>query len=273
MQQFHGQVVWITGASAGMGRALALEFARRGADVAVSARRVDRLTTLVDEIDALGRRGLAVPCDVTRDEDVVRAVEAVLAHFGRMDVAVANAGFGVIGRVEDLGDADLRRQFDTNVFGAMSTARHAMPALRRSKGRLALVGSVAGLLASPRTGAYTASKFALRGLGLTLAQELHGSGVSCTLLNPGFVATEIGQVDNAGAWDGSRKDTRPLQLMWSAEDAARVMVDAIHKRKREYTFTLHGKFGAWLGQHMPGLVHLIMRGQGKSRSRSKGGAQ
>jgi NAD(P)-dependent dehydrogenase (short-subunit alcohol dehydrogenase family) len=265
MQQFQGQVVWITGASAGMGRTLALEFARRGADVAVSARRLDRLTALVDEIDALGRRGLAVPCDVTKDEEVARAVEAVLAHFGRMDVAVANAGFGVVGRLEDLGDADLRRQFDTNVFGAMSTARHALPALRRSKGRLALVSSVAGLLASPRTGAYTASKFALRALGLTLAQELHGSGASCTLLNPGFVATEIGQVDNAGTWDGSRKDARPMRLMWSAEDAARVMVDAIHKRKREYTFTLHGKFGAWLGQHMPGLVHLIMRGQGRSR--------
>ena len=262
-QQFMGQVVWITGASAGMGRALALEFARRGADVAVSARRADRLAEIVDEIDAIGQRGLAVICDVTSDEDVARAVEAVLASFGRIDVAVANAGFGVIGRLEQLSDADLRRQFDTNVFGAMSTARHALPALRRTRGRLALVGSVAGLLASPRTGAYTASKFALRALGLTLAQELHGTGVSCTLLNPGFVATEIGQVDNAGGFDGSRRDARPQRLMWTAEAAARVMADAIHRRQREYTFTAHGKFGAWLGQHMPGLVHLLMRGSGR----------
>lgn len=273
MQQFHGQVVWITGASAGMGRTLALEFARRGADVAVSARRLDRLTTLVNEIEALGRRGLAVQCDVTDDEDVARAVEAVLAHFGRMDVAIANAGFGVIGRIEDLSDADLRRQFDTNVFGAMSVARHALPALRRSKGRLALVSSVAGIMASPRTGAYTASKFALRAFGLTLSQELHGSGVSCTLLNPGFVATEIGQVDNAGTWDGNRKDPRPLKLMWTSEAAAKVMADAIDKRKREYTFTMHGKLGAWLGQHLPGIVHLMMRGQERSRTRGKGGAQ
>ena len=259
-EQYRGKVVWITGASAGMGRALALEYAKRGADVAVSARRVDRLAEVVNEIDALGRRGLAVACDVTKDEEVARAVDAVLAKFGRLDVAIANAGFGVVGKVEQLSDGDLRRQFDTNVFGAMSTARHALPALRRTKGRLALVSSVAGLLASPKTGAYTASKFALRAFGLTLAQELYGAGVSCTLLNPGFVATEIGQVDNDGRWDGSRPDKRPLKLMWTAEAAARVMVNAVHRRKVEYTFTAHGKFGAWLGQHMPGLVHLMRRG-------------
>lgn len=259
-EQYRGKVVWITGASAGMGRALALEYAKRGADVAVSARRVDRLAEVVNEIDALGRRGLAVACDVTKDEEVARAVDAVLAKFGRLDVAIANAGFGVVGKLEQLSDADLRRQFDTNVFGAMSTARHALPALRRTQGRLALVSSVAGLLASPRSGAYTASKFALRAFGLTLAQELHGTGVSCTLLNPGFVATEIGQVDNDGRFDGSRSDKRPLKLMWTAEASARVMVNAVHRRKLEYTFTAHGKLGAWLGQHMPGLVHLMMRG-------------
>ena len=252
-----------------MGRALALEFARRGADVAVSARRTERLAEVVDEIDAIGRRGLAVACDVTRDEEVAAAVDAVMAHFGRLDVAVANAGFGVVGRLDQLDDADLRRQFDTNVFGAMSTARHALPALKRTRGRLALVGSVAGLLASPRTGAYTASKFALRGLGLTLAQELYGTGVSCTLLNPGFVATEIAQVDNAGAFDEGRPDPRPRRLMWTAQAAARVMVDAIEARRLEYTFTAHGKFGAWLGQHAPGLVHLLMRRSGRPRRRSE----
>ncbi len=252
-----------------MGRALALELARRGADVAVSARRTDRLAEVVDEIDAIGRRGFAVACDVTNDTEVAAAVDAVLAHFGRLDVVVANAGFGVVGRLEDLSDADLRRQFDTNVFGAMSTARHALPALRRSRGRLALVNSVAGLLASPRSGAYTASKFALRAFGLTLAQELHGTGVSCTLLNPGFVATEIGQVDNGGGFDASRVDTRPQRMMWTAEAAARVMADAIDARRREYTFTVHGKIGAWLGQHMPGLVHLIMRGGGRARRKAE----
>ena len=265
MQQFTGQVVWITGASAGMGRALAREYARRGADVAVSARRLDRLEEVVNEIDASGRRGLAVACDVTQDEDVARAVDEVLARFGRLDVAIANAGFGVVGRLEQLSDADLRRQFDTNVFGAMSTARHALPALRRTRGRLGLVSSVAALLASPKTGAYTASKFALRGLGLTLQQELHGSGVSCTLLHPGFVASEITQVDNEGRFDPSKRDPRPLQLLWTAEAAARVMAAAVGCRKREFVFTGHGKLGAWIGKHAPGLAYLLMRKAEKQR--------
>jgi NAD(P)-dependent dehydrogenase (short-subunit alcohol dehydrogenase family) len=261
--QFRDQVVWITGASAGIGRALALEFARRGADVAVSARRVDRLAGVVDEISALGRRGLAVACDVTSDAAVARAVDEVLAGFGRLDVAVANAGFSVGGRLEHLGDADLRRQFDTNVFGAASTARHALPALRQRRGRLVLVGSVAALLASPRAGAYSASKFALRALGLTLQQELHGSGTSCTLVHPGFVASEIAQVDNEGRFDAGREDRRPSRLMWTAEAAARAIATATHRRRREYVFTAHGKFGAWLGKHAPGLVYLLMRGGGK----------
>ena len=138
-----------------------------------------------------------------------------------------------------------------------------------SKGRLALISSVSGLLASPRAGAYTASKFALRGLGLTLAQELHGSGVSCTLINPGFVASEIAQVGNDGVHDPARRDDRPARLMWSAEAAARVMVTAIHRRRVEYTFTVHGKLGAWLGQHAPWLVHLVMRGAGRPRKRDR----
>lgn len=259
MTDFHGQVAWITGATAGLGRAMARELARRGADVAVSGRREDRLHEVVREVEREGRRGLAVACDVRREEDVAAAVRTVVETFGRLDVAVANAGFSVMGRVEELTLEDWRRQFETNFFGAIATVRHSLPELRKTKGRLGLVSSVSGLLASPKAGAYSASKFALRAVGLTLTQELHGSGVSCTLLNPGFVDTEIAQVDNLGHHDGSRPDKRPAKLMWTADDAARVMVRALSRRDREYTFTAHGKLGAFLGQHFPGLMSRLLR--------------
>lgn len=265
MTDFHGQVAWITGATAGLGRAMAREFARRGADVAVSGRREDRLAEVVAEVEREGRRALAIPCDVRREEDVAAAVQAVAAKLGRLDVAVANAGFGVMGRVEDLTLDDWRRQFDTNFFGALAVVRHSLPELRKTKGRLALVSSVSGLLPTPRAGAYTASKFALRAVGLTLTQELRGTGVSCTLLNPGFISTEIGQVDNLGRFEGSRRDPRPAKLMWTADDAARVMVRAIDRRAREYTFTAHGKLGAFLGQHFPGLVCWAMRDRPRAK--------
>ena len=265
-QRFADKIVWITGAGSGLGRALALECARQGADVAVSGRREDRLAETVAAVEAVGRRGLAVPCDVTDDAAVEAAVAAVIREFGRLHVAVANAGFGVMGRIENLPIEAWHRQFATNVYGAVSTARHALPALRMTGGRLALVASVSSMVAAPKTGPYCASKYALRGIGQTLSLELYGTGVSCTLLHPGFVASEIAQVDNEGHFDGSRPDPRPARLMWSSEAAAKVMVRAIAKRKREYVFTGHGKFAGFLGRHAPGLLHfLLRRSAGKGR--------
>jgi len=269
MGRFDDKVVWITGGGSGIGQALALEFARAGADVAVSGRRVDRLRETVAQVEAGGRRGLSVPCDVTDDEAVHAAVASMVRHFRRLDVAVANAGMGVMGRFEDLTDAEWRRQFEINFFGAINTARHALPELRKTRGRLALVGSVSAMMCAPLAAAYSASKFALRAAGLTLSQELLGTGVSCTTLHPGFVASEIAQVDNAGRFDSRRKDRRPRLLIWPTDRAARLMLRAIHRRRREYVFTAHGKLGACLGRHAPDLVHLLMtRGGGRAATRS-----
>lgn len=264
-----GKVAWITGAGSGIGRALAVELARRGAAVAVSGRRVSNLELVAKEIEAAGGRALPVACDVTEEDDVARAVAQVVSELGRLDVCVANAGFSVMGSIATLTAEDWRRQLDTNVVGAAITAKHALPHLEKTRGRVAFVASVSAFVPAPTLGAYNASKAALRAIGLTLAAELHGTGVSATLLHPGFVESEIAQVDNQGHFDAARKDKRPKNLMWSAEDAARVMTDAILARKRELVFTGHGKVGAFLGQHAPGLVHLAMtRGPGAKRART-----
>ncbi len=268
--QFAGLVAWITGGGSGIGRALALELASRGADVAVSGRRQDRLVAVADAVQALGRRGLPVPCDVTDEESVRRAADAVVHQLGRMDVAVANAGFGVAGAIESLTADEWRRQLDVNVVGVAMTAKHALPYLRETRGRLALVGSVAAYVPLAMNGAYVASKAAVRAIGGTLAIELAGSGVSVTTIHPGFVESEIALVDNEGNFSAERTDPRPQQLMWRAEDAARVMADAIARRKREHVFTAHGKLGAFFGQHMPGLMVFAQarttRGRRKKRA-------
>lgn len=261
-RRFENQVVWITGGGSGIGRALALAFADEGAAVAVSGRREDRLEHVVEEVESRGGKALAVRCDVTDEASVAEAVQKVVRTLGGLDVAVANAGFGVAGRIEKLSAADWRRQLDVNVIGVAMTARYALPHLRERKGRLALIGSIAAMLVTPGMGAYSASKHAVRAIGQALAVELHGTGVTCTTIHPGYIESEIAQVDNQGRFDPTREDKRPKNLMWPADKAARAMVDAIAKRKREYTFTGHGKVGAFAGRHMPGLVHFgLTRGK------------
>ena len=268
-RRFDGLVTWITGAGSGIGKALALEFVSRGSVVAVSGRRADYLEEVAREIESKGGKALAVPCDVTEEAEVERAVARIAGELGRLDVAFANAGFALAGSIRTLTAEDWRRQFDTNVVGAALTAKYAVPELEKTKGRIAMVASVAAFTPSPKMGAYSASKAALRSLGQTLDIELHGTGVSVTVIHPGFVESEIAQVDNQGRFDAARVDKRPKNLMWPAERAARVCADAIHARKHEFVFTGHGKLGAFLGQHTPGVLRFAMtRGGAKKRAES-----
>lgn len=261
-KRFENQVVWITGGGSGIGRALAEAFADEGAIVAVSGRREERLQEVVQALQAKGQRGLAVRCDVADEASVAEAAQKVARTLGGIDVAVANAGFAVAGRIEKLSAADWRRQLDVNVIGAAMTARYAIPHLRERKGRMALIGSIVSMISTPGMGAYSASKYAVRAIGQALSAELHGSGVSCTTVHPGYIESEIAQVDNQGRFDPGRKDRRPKNLMWPADRAARAIVGAIARRKREYTFTGHGKAAAFAGRHMPGLIHFgVTRGK------------
>ncbi len=130
MGEFGGKVAWITGGGSGIGRAVALEFAKRGAKVAVSGRREDRLAETVAAIQAAGGTGLAVPCDVKSDDAVDGAVATLVEAFGALDVVVANAGFGVAGPVDKLTVQDWQRQFDVNVFGMVRTVQAALPELK-----------------------------------------------------------------------------------------------------------------------------------------------
>lgn len=262
MNRFAGQVVLITGASSGIGAALAREFARQGADLALLARREDRLRGLAREIEAGGHRALALGADVTIDGDVERAVLATRTAFGRIDVAIANAGFGVVGPVERLALDDYRRQFETNVFGVLRTVQATLPSLKATRGRLAILGSVAGYIATPGSSPYSMSKFAVRGLANALGHELAAAGVAVTLLSPGFVESEIRRVDNTGAFQDEVREPIPAWLIMSPARAARQMVRAIAWRRREAVITGHGKLGVFMQRHAPWLVSAAIRRAG-----------
>ena len=253
-----GQAVFITGASSGIGAALAREYARRGADLPLVARRTDRLEALAQEIAARGRRALVVRADVTQDGELEAAVVRTREAFGRIDVVIANAGFGVVGPVEKLQVEDFRRQFETNVFGVLRTIYATLDDLKRTRGTLAILGSVSGHLATPGGSPYAMSKFAVRALAEALRHELRRTGVAVTLISPGLVESEIRLVDNQGKLRTEGRDTAPGWLRMGAEPAARKIVTAIERRRREAVITGHGKAVVFLQRHAPGLMNALV---------------
>jgi short-subunit dehydrogenase len=261
-----GKSVLVTGASSGIGAAVARELALHGANLVLAARRRDRLESIAAE---LGARVRAVPVevDVTRDGSVEEAVAAAESAFGGLDVAVANAGFAVTGLVERLTLDDFRRQMETNVFGVLRTIYAALPAVKRTRGQIAIMGSVSGHVPAPGLSPYTMSKFAVRALAESLHDELAGDGVAVTLLSPGFVVSDIGRVDNQGQrheGDGSRA---PGWLRMPTDEAARQIVAAIETRRREAVITTHGRLGVFVYRHAPWLVHAAIRAALRRRAR------
>jgi NAD(P)-dependent dehydrogenase (short-subunit alcohol dehydrogenase family) len=185
-----GRVWLITGASSGLGRALAAAVLERGERVVATARDRDSVDELVQRHPD---RALAARLDVTDVEQARAAFGAAIAAFGRVDVVVNNAGYGLFGALEELGDNELRDQFETNVFGALNVTRAALPHLRSGRGghivQVSSLEGVAPLLAGET--AYAAAKFAVEGLSEALAKEVEHLGVRVTIVEPGPVRTEF----------------------------------------------------------------------------------
>jgi len=257
--RFEGQVVLITGASSGIGAALAREFAREGAHTVLMARRVERIEALAGELTHGTRCALALAGDVTRDGDVERVVDLAGKKFGRLDVVVANAGFSVSGLLGELTLEDYRRQLETNVFGVLRTLMAALPALRETRGRIVLTGSMFGMMSIPGATPYCMSKWALGGLAEGLSLELASSGISVTHVMAGVIETEIYQVDNRGVHsDAPPRRPPPKLLKLSADQAARQIVSAAYHRKRRCILPKHAKLAIVLQRHFPRLVYAAI---------------
>jgi short-subunit dehydrogenase len=257
--KFRGHAVLITGASSGIGAALARELAHEGARLVLMARRRERLDALCAELAAAGGEAVVHVGDVTQRPDLDAAVALAVERYGRLDVAIANAGFGVVGPLEKLDVADYRRQFETNVFALIETSKASLSELRKTRGRLVLIGSVAGYISTPNASPYAMSKFAVRAFAEALRPELAPQGISVTLISPGFVESEIRQVDNRGGWHPQAKDPLPSWLPMATDVAAKKIVSAVHRRRREAIITLHGKVLVWVSRFAPWVLRFAMR--------------
>jgi short-subunit dehydrogenase len=202
MPRLAGQIVLITGASAGIGEETARRLVRGGAKVVVTARRPDRLEALARELDPTGDNVLAMAGDITSDADRRKLVAAALAKFDRIDALVNNAGYGTRGPVEIVPVDLVRKNYETNIFSLLALTQLVVPAMReRGSGCIVNIGSVAGKIARPLSSIYDSTKHALEALTDGLRGELKPFGVRVTLIRPGFILTEFVEAANAVSAD------------------------------------------------------------------------
>jgi len=202
-----GKVWFITGTSKGFGRVWAEAALARGDRVAATARNVKILTPLVDRY---ADQVAALSLDVTDKKQVIAAIKEAHARFGRLDVVVNNAGYGLFGAIEEISEAEARAQLETNLFGALWVTQAALPIMRAQRsGHIIQVSSIGGVNAFPTVGLYHASKWALEGFSQSLAVEVASFGIKVTLVEPGGYATDWGGASSQRAtpmhdYDGAR---------------------------------------------------------------------
>jgi short-subunit dehydrogenase len=253
---FRDKSVLITGASSGIGEELAWQLAQAGAKLTLAARRREKLERVAQRIAAHGGASplpapCVVTCDVTCDGDLEQAVAESLRRWGKLDVVFANAGFGVVGTFKKLSLADYRRQFETNVFGVLRTIYAALPEIEKTRGNLVLIGSVSGWVSPPGASPYCMSKFAVRALADSITPELRRAGIRLTLISPGFIASDIRRVDNRGTVHPDAADPVPVWIQMPTPQAARQILRAVARGKREQIITFHGKLFVAIERFLP----------------------
>ena len=258
MGTFTGKTVLITGASEGIGRALALALAPQRAQLALNARNETRLAETVRECTARGAVALALPADVSRQEDCAAMVARAVAHFGALDVLVNPAGITMWSRFDALGDLGVFTQLlATNYLGAVYATAAALPALKATRGLIVAVASIAGLTGVPERTGYAASKHAMVGFFESLRIELAGSGVDVTIVAPDFVVSETHR--RAVGPDGRPLGITPMREshLMSADECARLIVAAMRRRDRLLITSARGRFGRWARLIAPAVVDRI----------------
>jgi NAD(P)-dependent dehydrogenase (short-subunit alcohol dehydrogenase family) len=260
MEAFRDAVVVLTGASRGIGREMACQLAAAGAQLVLAARDGAELARVVEECRALGGRAEAVPADVTREGDCAALMARAVETFGRIDGLINNAGIGMWARFDEVEDLSIfERLMQVNYLGSVYCTWHALPHLKRTRGRIVGVSSLTGKTGVPTRSGYAASKHAMAGFFDSLRIELAGSGVTVTMVYPGFVATGIRERALGG--DGRPLGTSPVREaeVMRVETCARLILDAAARRRRELVMTGRGRVGMWLKLVAPGLVDRIAR--------------
>ena len=255
------RVVAITGASAGIGRATALRLARDGASVAISARRISQLNEVAAEITAAGGHALPLVADVTSEEDMEMLVRSSIERFGRLDVMICNAGFGVAGSIDEITPDQMRKLVDVNYMGTYHAARAALPVFRRQgRGHLIMISSIVGKRGVPYMGAYAATKFAQVGLAECLRSEFVGSDIHVSVVYPVSTDTEFFDVMSRETGTHVERAFGPRQSVETVADAIARAIE--HPVPEVYPYATSRGL-VWLNALAPGFCDRFVQKFGR----------
>lgn len=255
---FNDKIVIITGASSGIGKALAEEFCRKGATVVATARSEDKLGILKTKLQTEGFKIFTVTTDVTNENDCKNLINTTIARFGRIDILINNAGISMRALFEEVNLEVIRKLMDVNFWGTVYCSKFALPHLLKSKGSLVGVSSIAGYKGLPGRAGYTASKFAMQGLLEVIRIENMKKGLHVLIACPGFTASNIR--NTALGADGTQQGESPRDenQMMSADKVASQILQAIRRKKRTLILTTQGKTTVLLSKFFPQFIDKMV---------------
>jgi NADP-dependent 3-hydroxy acid dehydrogenase YdfG len=227
-----GKVALITGASSGIGEATAAMLVAAGAKVAIAARRADRLNRLATQIEGVGGSALRIETDVTHDDEIAAMIDKTIDRWGRLDILVNNAGQMLLSPLAEARPQDLRHMVELNLIALMEITRLALPHLKKSKGHIVNISSVAGRVANPGSSGYAATKFGVVGFSEAVRREVYSDKVRVTVIEPGLVLTELGDhIPNAAMKAGLEKRMETMEGL-EADDIAAAVLYAVSQHPR-----------------------------------------
>jgi short-subunit dehydrogenase len=255
---YAGKSIVLTGASSGIGRALALALAPQRPRLVLAARDSERLADVADDCRALGAEAMVVPTDVSDPAAAAFLVETTVSRFGGIDALVSNAGISMIARFDAITDLTVFESLmRVNYLGCVYLTHYALPHLKASRGQIVVMASLAGLTGVPTRTGYAASKHAVVGFFDSLRIELAGTGVDVTIVAPDFVVSEIHR-RSVGA-DGRPVGESPMQEqhLMTAEQCAALTLRAMERRQRLAILSARGRWGRFVRLVAPGLIDRI----------------
>ncbi len=250
---FKNKTILITGASSGIGKQTAIEFAKLDANIILVARRKEKLDELANELEKFNVTTVVCQCDVSNKEQVKEMSKTVLEKFDSVDVLVNNAGFAIYGSVKDLSIDEIESQMETNYFGMMYCIKNFLPSmLDKKSGHIVNVASVAASFGLPGIASYCASKFAMLGFSEGLKHELHGTGVGITVVSPIMVRTDF--------FDHPSFENMPKYSLTSLspETVAKAILKAANSSRLEIIVPSVVRSAVWLKHTFPYFINPII---------------